>query len=382
MDIYKQRSVWNIVLLFVGLAILLVTSLYANYLANELSKSEEKNKLLYEEALDILASSPNFEDDVGTELLITESISLPVISRKTDRTYSGNNWGEKNDTTEAFLKKKFEQGLAQNIEPIYSLQGEEILVFQSPLNRYIKFFPWLQFLMVGIFVGFGYFLFNSTRRAEQNRVWAGMAKETAHQLGTPISAILAWIEFLKESNTDRPDQLEVIEELDKDVDRLELIADRFSKIGSDPELEVTDIFQQLSEIKTYMKRRSPRKVSFEFQESDIPLHVQVNRHLFSWVLENLIRNSLDALDGEGIISAKVVKEGSMIKLDLSDTGKGIPSSRFKDVFKPGYSTKKRGWGLGLSLAKRIIEEYHQGKIFVKNSKLNEGTTFTIQIPAD
>ena len=207
-----------------------------------------------------------------------------------------------------------------------------------------------------------------------------MAKETAHQLGTPISAILAWVEHLKDTNADNPGQLEIIEELGTDITRLELIADRFSKIGSAPELEKTNIYEQLELIKNYMRKRASRNVEFEFSTSDEPLYVDINRHLFSWVLENLIRNALDAMGGSGLISTKVHQEDGHISLDLTDTGKGIPASKHKLVFRPGYSTKVRGWGLGLSLAKRIIENYHKGKIFVKNSKIDEGTTFTIRLP--
>jgi len=209
-----------------------------------------------------------------------------------------------------------------------------------------------------------------------------MAKETAHQLGTPISAILAWIEFLKESNHERPDQLEVINELSNDVNRLELIADRFSKIGATPELEKVDIYHELQDIKSYMKRRAAKNVQFDFPGiGQSKTEVYANEHLISWVMENLIRNALDAMDGKGTISAEVYKENDFICIDLSDTGKGIPPSKFKTVFQPGFSTKKRGWGLGLSLAKRIIEEYHKGKIFVKSSRPNEGTTFTLKLPA-
>jgi len=259
--------------------------------------------------------------------------------------------------------------------------GYLIYPFESNLSKQIRFFPAAQFILLGFFIAFGYYLFNAARRGEQNRVWAGMAKETAHQLGTPISAIIAWIEYLKESNQERPDQLEVIGELRDDVYRLELIADRFSKIGASPELEKANIYKLLGDIETYMKRRSPRKVKFDFPDANQIKDVMVNQHLFSWVLENLIRNSLDALDGQGIISAQIDEHDRYINIEISDTGKGIPSSKFKEVFKPGFSTKKRGWGLGLSLAKRIIQEYHKGKIFVKSSKLNEGTTFTIQLPS-
>ena len=282
-----------------------------------------------------------------------------------------------------FLQKKVEDFLRDGGEPIVGeefTEGYTFYTFKSSLSTYIRFFPAVQFLLLGFFIALGYYLFNAARRGEQNRVWAGMAKETAHQLGTPISAIIAWIEFLKESNEERPDQLEVIGELRSDVERLELIADRFSKIGATPELEKANVYQLLGDIETYMKRRSPRKVTFDFPDPNQVQDVMVNQHLFSWVLENLIRNSLDALDGQGSISARIHEDVRSIIIDITDTGKGIPSSKHKEVFKPGFSTKKRGWGLGLSLAKRIIQEYHKGKIFVKSSKPNEGTTFTIQLP--
>ena len=241
MDIYKQRSVWNLALLFVGLAILLVTSFYANYLAQQLLKSEENNQRIYVAAMKDLAQDQDLNRRVDLQFSIIQDISLPVVALRSDGTYVGNNWGERRDST-TFWENKFNQAIDDGYTPIEGLGNEQIIIFRSPVYNYIRFFPLLQFLMLAVFVGLGYYQFSSTRRAEQNRVWAGMAKETAHQLGTPISAILAWIEFLKESNKDRPEQLEVIEELDKDVDRLELIADRFSKIGSDPRVRVNKHF--------------------------------------------------------------------------------------------------------------------------------------------
>ena len=209
-----------------------------------------------------------------------------------------------------------------------------------------------------------------------------MAKETAHQLGTPISAILAWIEHLK-TISDDADQQEIIQELSKDVNRLELIADRFSKIGSAPKLDKVNVIEELNDMMVYMKRRAAKKVEFSFPQhvaSEV-FHVAINKHLFDWVIENLLRNSLDAMDGKGEISIQVNKESDGVHININDSGKGIPNSKFKTVFEPGFSTKKRGWGLGLSLAKRIIENYHKGKIFVKNSKLDEGTTFSIILPS-
>ena len=207
-----------------------------------------------------------------------------------------------------------------------------------------------------------------------------MAKETAHQLGTPISAILAWIEHLKEDANAQ--QSEIVGELQRDVRRLEKVAERFSKIGSAPKLEPANIYTELDRTRDYMAKRAPRRIEFDFPEDSEhpPLIVQINPHLFNWVVENLLRNSLDAMEGEGKISAVVHDETNYISIDISDTGKGIPPGKLRRVFRPGYTTKKRGWGLGLSLAKRIIENYHSGKIFVKHSKVGEGSTFTIRLP--
>lgn len=382
MDIYQQRSNWKMILGIMGLGILLVTIIYSNYLASNLSESEQKNTRIYQMAQDFLNNNPDFEADIEIQTEIISNFEVPVILEKADDgALEGRNWPEGKSDDLEFLRQKKGEFLEEGKEPMVSrLSGDTIYIFPSPLLTRIKYFPLIQILLVSIFMALGYYLFDTSRKAEQNRVWAGMAKETAHQLGTPISAILAWIEHLKEESRDNTDRLEIIRELGTDVNRLELIADRFSKIGSAPELQKTDIYDQLSEIESYMKKRASRNVQFDFPRGENPIYVQVNRHLFSWVLENLIRNALDAMDGEGKIAARVQLEGGAVQLDLSDSGKGIPPSKHKAIFQPGYSTKKRGWGLGLSLAKRIIENYHQGKIFVKHSKLNEGTTFSIRLP--
>ncbi len=380
MDIYRKRSLWNVILLVVGILILLITVIYANYLASQLSEREAKSRDHYRISLERKAQNPDLEIDITLEDLITRDYSLPIIM-EIEGLYLGNNWGEAKDTSQVFLKKKVKEYLDSGQESIeVRFSGGQLYPFKSKLSTYIQYFPLAQFILLGFFIALGYYLFNAARRGEQNRVWAGMAKETAHQLGTPISAIIAWIEYLKETNEDRPAELEVLGELRSDVTRLELIADRFSKIGSEPELEQVDVFKMLKEIEAYMKKRSPRKVSFDFPDQSKETVAMLNEHLFSWVLENLIRNSLDAMDGSGVIKAQISQDQRYITIDISDTGKGIPASKHKEVFRPGYSTKLRGWGLGLSLAKRIIEQYHKGKIFVKSSKVNEGTTFSIQLP--
>jgi signal transduction histidine kinase len=381
MDVYSKKSTWKIVLALLGLIILLITVFYSNDLARNLEAAEEKNTVIYKMSQDFLNNNPNYDGDVRVQSEIISNFSLPVILEGETDSLEGNNWGSDRDYNQDFLRKKVDEFLNEGKQPIISqLTGQKIYVFNSPLLTRIRYFPLVQALLVAMFIGLGYYIFSSTRKAEQNRVWAGMAKETAHQLGTPISAIMAWIEHLKEENSSPEFQHEIIGELERDVNRLELIADRFSKIGSSPELESTNIYEQLSEIKAYMMRRAPRRIEFDFPENPSPIYVEVNRHLFSWVLENIIRNALDAMDGEGKIKAEVFKLQENVEITISDTGKGISSSKWNIVFQPGYSTKQRGWGLGLSLAKRIIENYHKGKIFVKTSKINEGTTFGIRLP--
>ena len=383
MDIYTKRSNWRILLTIVAVIMLVVTIVYSNYLANQLEEAELKNVQLYQKALIELADPEDLNKSVALQQEIIDLFPLPNITQDGNGGLTGFNWGEKNDSNLVFLQNKinnFKKAGGQLLElpPEYP---DNIYVFPSPNLTYIRYFPIVQVGLISLFVLFAYFLFNASQRSEQNRVWAGMAKETAHQLGTPISAILGWIEHLRLSSENNTDQLEIVEELTKDVNRLELVADRFSKIGSAPDLVKINIYEEMNRCKEYMMKRSPKRVQFDFPELTIePKYVSINQHLFDWVVENLLRNALDSLDGEGKISANITQEDSVIVIDISDTGKGIPSSKFNAIFKPGYSTKKRGWGLGLSLAKRIIENYHKGKIFVKTSKLNEGTTFSIRLP--
>jgi signal transduction histidine kinase len=234
----------------------------------------------------------------------------------------------------------------------------------------------VQLVVIVIFILVAYFAFNASRQAEQNQVWVGMSKETAHQLGTPISSLMAWIELLKLQGVDE----ELVKEFEKDTQRLEKITERFSKIGSKPELLQQNLVEVLISTISYLKTRSSDKVRFEtsFNENDFVV-APLNTALFSWVIENLCKNAIDAMDNNGTITINLKEKESAINIDISDTGKGIHKSQHKTVFNPGYSTKKRGWGLGLSLAKRIIENYHSGKIFIKSSEIGKGTTFRIML---
>jgi len=222
-----------------------------------------------------------------------------------------------------------------------------------------------------------YYAFSSTRKAEQDHVWLGMSKETAHQLGTPITSLMAWIELLREEQNMNPT---IITEIQKDVSRLEMIAERFSKIGSDPKLEEINIVSQIEKSITYIKLRVSDKIIFSNNlDAFNDFTFFINPPLFDWVIENLFKNAIDSMNGKGQINIELTDANQYIYIDISDTGKGIPKNKQKTIFNPGYTTKKRGWGLGLSLTKRIIEDYHKGKIFVKNSEINNGTTFRIAI---
>lgn len=244
----------------------------------------------------------------------------------------------------------------------------------SNLLTQMKFYPFMQIMLISLLILVAYLLFSYARRSEQNQVWAGMAKETAHQIGTPLSSLMAWNELLK----CHPNKIEGIEEMEKDIQRLEIITERFSKIGSPPMLDPTNINPLISETIDYFKKRSSRKVEFDIQQTENKeITLPLNASLFRWVIENLIKNAIDAMNGVGKITVKMKEENSSLIIDISDTGKGMPKSEFKQVFNPGFTTKKRGWGLGLSLAKRIINDYHKGKIFVKSSGINQGTTFRI-----
>lgn len=387
MDLYSRKSRWKFYLALAGLLILGMTLVYTNYLAVSVAERERQAVDLWVSAYETMIERSEDKDfDLTTQRVIIQNNKyIPVIvTDEAGNIENAANFG--NNPSPQYLEKQLKKIKASDREPIkieFLGQVNYFYYKNSVILERLKYYPFIQVTLIAMFIILGYVGFSNARRAEQNRVWVGMAKETAHQLGTPISAMLAWMEHLKILSEGKPDQMEVVDELNKDVNRLELVADRFSKIGSSPELREEDIFHELKEVREYMEKRSPRRVKFEFPDADNePLTVKVNPHLFEWVLENLVRNALDALDGEGTISAEVYKEGRFVCVDISDTGKGIPSGNHRKVFEPGYTTKKRGWGLGLSLAKRIIENYHQGRILVKRSEVGVGTTFTIKLPGN
>ncbi len=398
MDIYARKSSWKWYLAAGGVLIVSLSLVYTKYIADQLAAREIQQVSIWTEAQRSLNkveidTFQFFHCDLTLEARVLElNTTIPVIlvnqsGEIEDALNVEGSVGTSIDTSKVrkALNAMFASGTVDSIDA--SLPREQIIkkvyFAHSVLLSQLKWYPFVQLLLIGLFIVFGYMAFSAARRAEENQVWLGMAKETAHQLGTPITAILGWIETLRLTNEDHASNLEMFDELGKDVTRLELVADRFSKIGALPELSPVNLYEQLELCRDYMQRRAPRKVAFVFPDpqAELPLMVSINPPLFDWVVENLLRNAIDAIEGGiGTITAVVYKEANFACIDISDTGKGIPANKFKTVFKPGYSTKTRGWGLGLSLSQRIVQQYHSGRIFVKRSEPGKGATFTIKLP--
>ena len=311
--------------------------------------------------------------------VVVNSASVPVIitdSTKTNVIITGNI--ENNNLSDSsYLQKTIKQMAYENapIEIDLSGQGMTYIFYKdSYLLTQLRFYPYVQFGIIGLFLFIAYLLFSTARKSEQNQVWVGMSKETAHQLGTPLSSIMAWLELLRLKDVDE----EAITEMEKDVNRLKTITERFSKIGSGTNLNEEDIVKIIYDSVEYIKSRTSKNIKYHINiAKNRAIIIPVNLHLFEWVIENICKNAVDAMSGKGELNIDISEDGSSITIDFSDTGKGIPKANFKAVFHPGYTSKQRGWGLGLSLAKRIINDYHSGKIFVKSSTIDKGTTFRI-----
>ncbi|MFW5832256.1 MAG: sensor histidine kinase, partial [Prolixibacteraceae bacterium] len=311
-------------------------------------------------------------------MIVSQNTSIPIIIVNKDGTfYPHANINLKKGREEQILKRELKKMKAYS-DPIpikISEDNTQYLYFrESSILRNLRYYPFVQLVVIIIFILVAYFAFSATQKAEQNQVWVGMSKETAHQLGTPISSLMAWIELLRLQNVDE----KIIREFESDTKRLEKITERFSKIGSKPELLMTNLTEVLHSTVAYLKTRSSKRVKFEttFEPEEV-IEVPLNAALFSWVIENLCKNAIDAMENYGTITLALKENEESITLDITDTGKGVPKSQHKTIFQPGFSTKKRGWGLGLSLAKRIVENYHNGKIFIKWSEIGKGTTFRI-----
>ncbi len=343
-----------------------------------------KNYLYYKDSKFFMELKEVLNDYISSfmEEVALNSSSVPVIITDSTKT-NVVQFGNLNDirmSDPAYVKEKLNEMEDENtpIKVTFGDQGTSYIYYMdSELLTIIRFFPLTQILIVFVFFMIAYLLFSYARKSEQNRVWAGMAKETAHQIGTPLSSIMAWMELLRmgEGTADQ-----AADEIEKDIRRLEIITERFSKIGSIPALKPDNIVKIIYDSIAYLKPRSPKKTSYiiDFPENKEVL-VPVNASLFSWVIENLCKNAIDAMDGVGTILITMKEDARQVIIDVSDTGRGISRTEQRDIFNPGYTSKKRGWGLGLSLSKRIIRDYHKGKIFVKSSTMGEGTTFRVII---
>lgn len=378
---FSQIVNWRSALALVAIAIVTGTIFYSNFLARKIA-TEEKQKIeqWLQAVTDINNSSVN-STNLASKILSENSRDIPMITvNENDSILDHYNIDTaKISSNKNYLSSKLEE-FKKTYPPIiwknpYNPKENNLVYYgESVLLKQIRYFPIIQLLVVALFIVITLITISTRNKSTQNQVWAGMAKETAHQLGTPLSSLQGWVEMLKET----PGSEKIAVEMSKDVERLKLVSDRFGKIGSIPQLEETNILQQIDNMVTYIKRRSTDKVNFSIQHSGDPeVIAMINAPLFDWVIENLLKNALDAMDGQGNINIFISNENTQVVIDITDTGKGISKKNIPYVFKPGFTTKKRGWGLGLSLSKRIIEQYHKGEIFVRNSELAKGTTFRI-----
>jgi len=340
----------------------------------------KKNYLFYKDSRlfnDIKVVFDNLIESFISEVVIN-SAAVPVIytdSSQVTIIEVGNIDSAKINSPER-IKATIKQMELQNVPIEIDLgEGHKNYIFyeESAMLTQLKYYPYVQFGVIGVFLLIAYILFSTARKAEQDQVWVGMSKETAHQLGTPLSSLMAWTEYLKANGTDES----IVNEMNRDVMRLHMITERFSKIGSQPTLQDEDIGVVVKNAIDYLKQRTSKNVNYILEIPETEIHAQLSVPLFEWVIENICKNAVDAMDGKGELKITVIDIPEGVAIDIADTGKGIHKSKFKSVFKPGYTTKKRGWGLGLSLCKRIIENYHNGKIFVLQSEENKGTTFRI-----
>lgn len=326
----------------------------------------------------------NLESDSNQDIgelplqIISSNQTTPMITVSKRGEYNFNNIDEEKAQDTTYVKALIEKFKKEN-KPIEIRYDGEVLSTiyygNSPLLNKLKYYPMALVLIIVLFAAVAYFFYRSTKTADQNKLWTGMAKETAHQIGTPLSSLVGWSEILKAEQVNP----EYLVEIEKDINRLQTITERFSKIGSVPNLDEQDIVAATKESYQYLKSRSSKLINFEISVPNETIFVKLNEPLYSWTIENLVKNAIDAMKGKGTLTIHIEKDQKFVHILISDTGKGISKNLFKTIFEPGYTSKKRGWGLGLSLSKRIIEDYHQGKIKVKHSEIGKGTTMQISL---
>lgn len=387
-SIYQKKNTLKVVVLIVATVIAAGSIYYTNTLVNELKEREKSFVSLYANTIEMVANQEGDDIPFLFHELIVPNNNIPVVLTNSFGDYLQHRNLDIDNYDEEKKKRIIEEELEEMraaYEPIEivlrnpntgMVSGYQFVYYKNSfLLTQLQYYPIVQLSIIGVFVLLTYTVFSYSRRAEQNRVWIGMAKETAHQLGTPLSSLMAWMEFFR-SDPERYDPA-IIKELDKDINRLEMITARFSSIGSVPTLKKEDLGEVLRTTISYLEKRISTKVKIKVPQADVRVEAMINRPLFEWVIENICKNSVDAMAGVGSISIDLGTDKNRAYIDITDTGKGIAKSKINQVFAPGYTTKKRGWGLGLSLAQRIIENYHEGKIFVKNSEVEVGTTFRI-----
>jgi len=380
---FTQLLNWRYALALVAIGIVTGTIFYSDYLAKKIERDEKAKVNVWVQSLKASAD-PSAQSSVLdlTNLIKSENKEIPIIETGENDVPSGQSLNLDTNKIKAdkdYLKNKVEDFRKLHEPIIVEINTEPRIVNKyyygdSALLQEVRYYPLIQLLIVALFIIITLITISTRNKSTQNQVWAGMAKETAHQLGTPLSSLQGWVEMLK----DNPDCEKIVKEMSKDIDRLKLVSDRFGKIGSAAQLEEIDIVEQINQMIAYIKRRATDKVSFSIDTNgESEIIAMINGPLFDWVIENLLKNALDAMEGKGSISVNIKNAATQVTVDVTDTGKGISKQNISKVFKPGFTTKKRGWGLGLSLSKRIIEQYHKGELFVKSSEPGKGTTFRI-----
>lgn len=377
--LYESRQQLKYVFIIVAILIALASVAVSDSLIKKLAQEERSRMEIWTEAYRVLTTEDTDQNLMVILRIIEGNTSIPVIlCDDHGNILSHRNIPVPTEGDSVFLKRKVREFQAKHTPIVVDIGNNSyqyLFYDDSILLKRLLIYPYVQLSVVFVFILIAFLALASTKRAEQNKVWVGLTKETAHQLGTPISSLIAWVEYLKTKDVEAT----YLNEMEKDVKRLEVIADRFSKVGSVPTLKLLDINEAVRSSCNYMNTRVSAKVRIVYQPAPEPLYVQMNESLFSWVIENLTKNAVDAMEGRGMITITTGRRKRHIWIDVTDTGKGIPKSRFKTVFSPGYTTKKRGWGLGLSLVRRIVETSPGGRIYVRSSEPGKGTTFRIEL---
>lgn len=380
MDFYGKKNLWKFILFVFAVLIGAATLWYTETFLDELREQEVKKVQQFAMAIHNILDADVETDITFEQDIIRSNNTIPIImTDENGNVIEARNIDEQKRNNPDWIKKKLAE-MEREVTPIKITVSDDItqyLYYQnSILLTKLRYYPLVLLGVISLFIIIAYIAFSNARKSEQNQVWNGLAKETAHQIGTPLSSLMGWLELLRSKETEPL----MVEEMEKDINRLNTITDRFSKIGSMPAISTQDIVEISNESVSYLAARSPRKIKVKFNAEGAgvgPLPVKLNKPLFEWVIENLVRNAIDAIEGEGEIEVRVSDSGRKVVVEVEDNGKGIPQNKFKTIFRPGFTTKSRGWGLGLSLAKRIIEEYHGGRIFAASSEAGKATIFRI-----